>query len=145
MSVEIGGIVGLLVGTACLFAPTSYIIFAFLISTLLASAATFNLDGANITPSHLLLVFLTIRLLADKDILERVMKAVAPGRPGFWLLLTLLYSFISAYFLPRLFAGQTFTFPVREASGYGVSVGPSGSNLTQSIYFATDFLCFVIL
>ena len=73
------------------------------------------------------------------------MKAAAPGRPAFWLLLTLLYSFISAYFLPRLFAGQTFTFPVREASGYGVSVGPSGSNLTQSIYFSTDFLCFVIL
>lgn len=148
MGVEIAGIVALAIGIVSLFAPLTFIIYAFWLSTLLAAAATFDLDilgGANITPSHILLGFLAIRLLSDKSILKRVQTAMALGRPAFWLLLTLLYSFISAYFLPRLFQGQTFTMPVRAAEGYGVLLGPSSSNFTQSVYFASDFICFVIL
>jgi len=66
------------------------------------------------------------------------------GRQGLWLLLTVIYSTITAYIWPRLFMGQTFVVPVRS-EGYTVALAPSTANFTQSVYFIGDFVCFIIL
>jgi hypothetical protein len=94
----------------------------------------------------LLLGFLAYRLLSIENVYAAAAKSVTPGSPGFWLLLTVIYSVISAYFMPRLFAGQTFIFAVRNIdAGYSSPLAPAMSNVTQSIYFIGDLVCFILL
>jgi hypothetical protein len=148
MTLEYVGVVALLVGIISLFRAPSFIVYFFVCSTLLGSAAAFVLDslgGTNISPAHLLLGFLTLRLLSDKRMLAAAARAISFGRPGFWLLLTVVLSIIGAFCLPRLLAGETFIFAVRAQVPFAVPLGPSMSNLTQSIYFTADFVCFVVL
>ena len=76
---------------------------------------------------------------------SEVAEGIAPGRPGFWLLLTVVYSAISAFFLPRLFAGQTFVIAVRAVNSSNFPLAPTMANLTQSIYLIADFICFILI
>ncbi len=122
MTVEPIGLIALLVGVIGLFVEESFIVYAFLASTLLGAAAAFiltALGGATIQPAHLLLGFLTIKLLGSRDVRAGALRAVAFGSPGFWLLVTVSYATITAYLLPRFFYGQTFAFSVRaEGENY---------------------------
>jgi hypothetical protein len=59
-------------------------------------------------------------------------------------MLTLIWSVLSAYFLPRIFQGETFVFPART-TGYTLPLEPETSNLTQSVYLIGDFICFILL
>jgi hypothetical protein len=146
MTLEYVGIVTLLVGILSLFRKPPFIVYFFFCSTLLGSAAAFVLlGGTNISPAHLLLGFLSLRLLADKELSKQAMQELSFGRPGFWLLMTLTYSIVGAYCLPRLLAGETSIFAVRAEIPYVVALRPSMSNLTQSIYFTANFVCFVLL
>jgi hypothetical protein len=148
MTVELIGILTLLCGVAGLFQSPSFIVYVFVCSTLLGASAAMILSalgGVSVPPAHLLLGFLILRLLNEKAVLRRMVREVAPGRPGFWLLLVVVYSTLTAYFLPRLFAGQTATVPVRAESAYLVPLEPSMSNLTQSMYFIGDLVCFMAL
>jgi hypothetical protein len=148
MTVEPIGIIAVIIGLIGFIRPPEFLICAFLISTLLGAAAAFNVSaigGVSIPPAHLLFGFLTLRLLGSREIRQRASEAVAVGRPGFWLLLALVWSLLSAYFMPRLFAGETFVFPVR-AQAVGVApLEPSTSNVTQSVYFIADVTCFLVL
>jgi hypothetical protein len=148
MTLELIGGFTLLIGVLSWFMEPAFIVYFFFCSTLLGSAAAFVLDalgGTNISPAHLLLGFLTLKLLSDKRISAAAMQAISFGRPGFWLLVTVIYSIIGAYSLPRLLAGQTLTFAVRAENPFSAPLAPAMSNLTQSIYFTADFVCFVIL
>ncbi|WOH68041.1 hypothetical protein [Bradyrhizobium sp. BWA-3-5] len=150
MTVELIGAITLVVGLIGLFVRPNFIVYAFLGSTLLGAAAALiltSLGGTTIQPAHLLLGFLSVRLLADREIRFRVLQVVYPGSPGFWLLVTVGYSTISAYLMPRLFQGQTFAYAVRAQSGenYLSPLGPTTSNLTQSIYLIGDCVCFLLL
>jgi hypothetical protein len=149
MSVEIVGIITLAIALIGLFRDPSFIVTAFFCATLFGSAAAFILEsvgGLNISPAHFLLGFVTFKLLLDKKILQRIIRAIVPGSPGFWLLLTVLYSLISAYFMPRIFAGETSVYPVRILLGtVRLPLEPAMANLTQSIYFISDFITFVLL
>lgn len=147
MTVEIIGIIALALGIAGLFLPPSFLVHVFLFSTLLGAAAAFVMEavgGTNISPAHLLLGFLAFRLLNDRGIMRESIRGLSFPLPGFWLLLTILYSLVSAYFMPRLFAGSTFTFAVRSQSGFVALLEPSMANVTQSIYFVSDFVCFFV-
>ncbi len=148
MTIELIGILALVSGVASLFQSPSFIVYVFVCSTLLGASAALilnDLGGVSVPPAHLLLGFLALRLVNEKAVLKRIAREVAPGRPAFWLLMTVAYSTVSAYLLPRLFAGATLTFPARAESGYLVSLEPSMSNLTQSLYFIGDLVCFVAL
>jgi hypothetical protein len=148
MTLESVGVVALLIGVISLFSQPSVIVYFFFCSTLLGSAAAFVLDslgGTNISPAHLLLGFLSLRLLTDKEISAKAVQELSIGRPAFWLLVTVIYSIIGAYCLPRLLAGDTFIFALRAQSPYAVLLGPSTSNFTQSVYFTADLVCFVVL
>jgi hypothetical protein len=147
MTVEYIGLITLALGFISLFLGPPFIVSVFLCSTLLGSAAASVLDslgGTNISPAHLLLAFLAFKLMTEGNTRNNVIQALARGRPVFWLLLTAMYCAISAYFMPRIFAGETIVFPVRS-TGYSVPLEPAMSNLTQSIYLVSDFICFVLL
>jgi hypothetical protein len=146
MTVELIGIITLLAGLVGLFCPSAFIVTAFFFSTLLGSAAALTLPvlgDTNIQPAHLLLGFLAAKLISNGD-QKRTLAALVAGRPGLWLMLAVIWSAVSAYFLPRLFAGQTFVFPTRT-SGYSLPLQPGTSNLTQSLYLIGDFGCFILL
>jgi hypothetical protein len=149
MSVEPIGLLALLVGIIGLFVEDSFIVYAFLASTLLGAAAAViltALGGATIQPAHLLLGFLTVKLMRSPDVRTGALRAVRLGSPGFWLLITAIYTAITAYLLPRLFLGQTFAFTVRaQGENYAALLVPSTSNLTQSVYFVGDCICFLAL
>ena len=146
MTIELIGIITFALGLFGVFAPPSFTVYLFFESLLLGSAAAFILDslgGTNIPPAHLLLGFLIFKLLNDPSIRNRL-PSIVLGRQGFWLLLTVIYSTITAYIWPRLFMGQTFVVPVRS-EGYTVALAPSTANFTQSVYLIGDFVCFMIL
>lgn len=146
MTLEVVGIISLAIGFIGIFCNIPFIVYMFSCSTLLGSAAAFTLPalgGTNISPSHLLLGFLAYKLLSTEDFLKRIGNSLSFGRPGFWLMLVLFYGLLSAYFMPRLFAGQIFVFPVRT-TGYSELLEPGTSNLTQSVYLFGDFVCFIL-
>jgi hypothetical protein len=146
MTVELIGIITVLVGIVSIFCGPAFIVTAFFCSTLLGSAAAFTLPelgGTSIQPAHVLLGFLAVRLLFHRDP-RRMTVALAPGGAGFWLMFAVLWSALSAYILPRLFAGEIFVFPMRT-TGYSLPLEPGTSNFTQSVYLFGDFLCFLVL
>jgi hypothetical protein len=148
MTIELIGIIALALGFASMYRPPSFIVNVFLCSTLLGAAAASILEalgGTSLPPAHLLLGFLTLRFLRDKAISKNILNGFAFGRPGFWLFLTTIYCTVTAYIMPRLFAGQTVVVPVRAESAYTVPLAPAMTNLTQSIYFIGDFVCFVMI
>jgi hypothetical protein len=148
MTVEVIGVIAILIGLISLYRDQSFIINVFVCSTLLGAAAGLILDslgGASIAPAHLLLGFLAYRLLGDPAIARGVAEAVRFGRPGFWLVLTVIFSLATAYLLPRLFAGETLVFPVRAQNRFTEPLTPSTSNLTQSVYFVGDLICFLVI
>ena len=138
MSVEIVGIIALAIGFIGMFQPVTFMLYSFAASTLLQAAAAFNLDsigGLSISPAHLLLGFLILRLFSDSEIRLQASNALAFGKPGFWLMTTVGLSIVTAVFMPRIFAGQTFVFPLRGTYGGAELLQPATSNITQSIYF----------
>jgi hypothetical protein len=148
VTIEPIGIVTLLIGLVGLTLRPPFLVYIFLCFTLMGSAAAFVLDslgGTNVSPAHLLLGFLAIKLLSDAETRHRILEGLSYPGPGFWLLLTLVYALLSAYFLPRFFAGQTMIFSIRENLNFGIPLEPQTSNLTQSVYFLGDSLCFVVL
>jgi hypothetical protein len=150
MSIELIGFITLFVGLVGFFQRPAFLVYSFFCATLLGSAAAFiltSLGSTNISPAHLLLGFLSIRLLSDRTILKNSFDGLATASPGFWLLVTVAYSALTAYFLPRLFVGQTFIYPVRVvgANTYTELLAPSTANLTQSVYLIGDFICFFVL
>jgi hypothetical protein len=150
MTVELIGAIAFVFGLIGLFVEPSFIVYVFFASTLLGAAGALIIGGAggtNIQPAHLLLGFLTIKLLADRDIRNGALRAMSVGRPAFWLLITMCYGTITAYVMPRLFLGETLAFAVRGQGGenYAAPLAPAMSNITQSIYFIGDFVCFLLL
>jgi hypothetical protein len=85
-------------------------------------------------------------LVSRRAILQRALDGLAFPKAGFWLLVTAGYGIFTAIFLPRLFAGSTYVFPVRSDAGYTlVPLESSTANFTQSVYFTSDFICFIAL
>src|SRR3981081_3506357 len=69
-------------------------ILVFFVSTLLGAAAAVTvtaLGDANIQPAHLMLGFVTIAALANRDLSGAAARALSFPRAGFWLLLTVPY------------------------------------------------------
>lgn len=149
MTIELIGAITLVVGLIGLFVHPNFIVYAFFASTLLGAAAALiltSLGGTTIQPAHLLLGFLAVKLLGDRDIRMRALEAASPGNPGFWLLVTVGYSTVTAFLMPRLFQGQTFAYAVRaQGENYLAPLVPTTSNFTQSVYFIGDCLCFLLL
>jgi hypothetical protein len=151
MTIEIVGLIAAALGILGLVAGPAFMVFLFIVSTLLGASAAFVLDslgGASISPAHLLLGFLVVCLMSRYAVFHLAARGLAFPKAGFWLLTTVLYSICSAIFFPRVFAGLTYIFPVRAEANAGYSLvplAPSTANFTQSVYFTADFICFIAL
>jgi hypothetical protein len=152
MTLEPIGALALLVGLACIVYGQKLSIYALLMASLLgASAAAFvtALNNSNVQPAHFLLMFLAMDLLLRGHVLKMGLASLAAPRAGFWLLLTLIYGALTTIFMPRLFAGATYVFNIAQNSTDGagivqVPLGPVSANVTQVLYLAGDFVCFLI-
>src|SRR6185312_7042526 len=106
MTIEVIGAIAFVLGLFSLFAgSTNLIVYIFFAATLLGAAAAVVLDslgGTTVQPAHLLLGFLTLKLLSKPHVRAGVLRAVAFGSPGFWLLATAGYATLTAYLMPRL-------------------------------------------
>lgn len=151
MEIEAIGAIAIAIGLVGWVVRSNFAIYAFIVSTLLSAAAALLLPAlgyASIQPAHLLLGFLALAIVASRTSLLRAGDALVFPDAGFWLLLTVLYATLSAYFLPRIFAGATYIFAIaRTEIGPGIiaqPLGPVSGNITQSIYFIGDLVCFLV-
>lgn len=152
MEVEIVGIVALALGLLTVILGSRPALIFFAISGVLGAAAAFKLSsvgGASIPPSHLLLVFLALAGLREASVRRFMLATIAFPRAGFWFLLIVVYSLITALFLPRIFAGATTVFvlaraPTPLAAIQLAPLAPSPTNVTQAVYMLGDLVCFVL-
>jgi hypothetical protein len=151
MQIEIIGVVAAIFGLIGWAAGRRFAIPVFFVATLLSSAAALvlpSLGGANIQPAYLLLGFLLLPAMLSRASLRRAGTALLPPNAGFWLLLTAVYALLSAYFLPRIFAGSTYVFAIaRTELGPGIvsmPLEPTSGNITQAVYFLGDLACFLL-
>jgi hypothetical protein len=145
MSIEIIGLIAALLGMVGLVVGSNFIVVVFVVSTLLGASAAFVLDflgGAGVSPAHLLLIFLIVRVMNRPEFLRNAINSVAFPKAGFWLLITLIYSIFTAIAFPRWFSGMTDVFAVRTTTYSLEPLAPSTANFTQSVFFTADFICF---
>jgi hypothetical protein len=149
MIVEPIGVVTIVVGLLCLVLGLRFAAFALMFSTLFGASAALILPAfgnANIQPAHLLLAFSVVTAFARKDVLKNLLTTARYPKPGFWLSLAVLYGIVSAYYFPRLFSGLTYVFGLRTDSNGSVvlaPLAPSSGNVTQTLYFLGDLVCFL--
>ena len=151
MEIEAVGVVALILGGLCLAAGPSVSIVILFISTLFGAAAAVVLPAlgfVSITPAHLLLGFVALASVIRRDWAHRALGCFQAPRAGLWLLFTAIYTIASAFFVPRLLEGLTYVYAVaRTQIGAAIlllPLAPVAGNVTQTIYFVGDLLCFVV-
>ncbi len=88
-----------------------------------------------------------MKILIDRGRSTFALSGVAFPREGFWLLLTVVYAAAGAYIMPRLFEGVTDVFAINRDPGSSTTLWalhPVTGNVTQTIYFIGDFICFLV-
>lgn len=144
------GLVTLIVGVVALTAPVRWSFIIMILSTVFGAAAAFSipgLGGASVLVPSLFLVFFAARLFAAYGE-GPFLAALAPWRPGFFLLLLTAFGIFTAIFFPRLFQGMTETMTVERSIGARslialVPLRASSNNITQSVYAAGGLVCFI--
>ena len=151
MQIELLGLVIMAIGLAGWLAGWRFLILTFFVSTLLGAAAAINLTSlgsANIQPAYVLLGFITGFAVVQRRMLREGIASLTFPNEGFWLTGTALYAVLSAIFLPRIFAGETYVYSIaRTEIGFGLllmPLAPATGNITQTIYFLGDAICFPI-
>jgi hypothetical protein len=151
MEIEAIGAVTVILAVLAWFAGQTAAVYIFVPLTLLSAAAAIvlpGLGGASIQPAHLLLGLLALVTLTSGTSLRVIGNKLAFPNEGFWLLLTAGYAILAAIFLPRIFAGATYVFAIaRTEAGQGLvalPLAPTSGNITQTIYFVGDLVCFLV-
>ena len=149
MNIEPIGIISSIVIILCIYNSIEYATIAFIISTLLGSAAAALVGSANIQPAHMILIFVFIFMLSNDVYRTGILKSIIIPKPGFWFLCMVIYGIIGAFFFPRLMFEKTQIFPIGSTAyaetGWTVPLGPVSGNLTQSIYLTTDLVCYIVI
>lgn len=150
MQIELIGVFAFIVGLISLGRSPAFSVYMVFLSTLLgASAAAIltALGGASLQPAHLMLAFVLLKIGTNPYRLADGLSSLSFPRPGFWLLITVLYSLVGAVLITRLFAGSTNVYAIaRLGDGARIALvplAPTTGNLTQSLYFASDLLAYV--
>ncbi|MBP1853189.1 hypothetical protein [Rhizobium halophytocola] len=150
MNIEPIGFIVAQFGLLSLFLGMRWLIGGMIVSTLLGAAAAIQLPalgGASIQPSHLLLVFATLAIVLQPSLWQPFAASFRYRSPGFWFAAYILFSVLSAFFLPRIFQGATLVYSsARSATGTMSAIAsplaPGTANLTQSVYLLGDLVCF---
>lgn len=139
----------LLVVVAALFANGDRMPRTLMLCCLFGASAAIQLPalgGSPVVPAILLLPFVMWRALQEHGP-DAVIRPLAYPQAGFWLLLLVLWGVISAYFVPRLFNGETMLFTTdRVMQGIRlVPLQPLTTNLTQSAYAIAGLCVFAAM
>jgi hypothetical protein len=132
-------------------ASTKFVIFAFLFSDLFQASAAFIFGATGLLPASILILALIILCVRKGNISGKLSEMLRLPSAGFVLCVLMLYCPLTAYFLPRFFAGVTDINPVGggaiEISGLPVfyQLGPSPGNVTQSIYICSAYMVFFLI
>jgi hypothetical protein len=152
MKMELIGFLFAAAGLYAMFNDTRSVIYILCFSTLFGAAAALKLEsvgGASIQPFHFMLPFVVVIVCLRPTMLSASLSSIQYPSPGFWLLLFTLYAALTAVFLPRLFNGATVVYSIARGSELhrivSSSLGPTSSNLTQSVYMLGNLTCFAIV
>lgn len=149
MSLEPMGVIVALLGLAMLLARPYWSFLMMALCTILGTGMAINLPalgGAGILVPNFFLVFFMLRILLATGP-GPVLASAIPPRPGFWLLILTVFGVLTAFFLPRLFAGMTETISVTRVFGNksfisASALGPTSTNITQAVYAIGGCLAF---
>ena len=104
------------------------------------------IGGANITPVVLYIPFLACYAFMQVGP-SGFSRELAYPSAGFWLLLLVMWCAVTAYFLPRIFAGDvlisTVTRDMAHSAGSLIALRPVSGNLTQLGYAIGGLIVFV--
>ncbi len=140
MSITIFGVIVILVGLALLLSGSMIAMLAFVMVTcLFGGSAAFSLPslgGSTIPPANLALVFLLLRaIMPGPRQMAELGRALSDNVA---LMIFGFYGSITAYLLPRLFAGAAKVTPLRPGAVRQLyEVAPvhfSSQNITTSVY-----------
>ncbi|UXN66280.1 hypothetical protein N8E89_24200 (plasmid) [Phyllobacterium sp. A18/5-2] len=153
MRIEPIGYIVLLLGALSVVYGARFAIRTFCLSTLFGAAAALQLPsfgGGSIQPGHLMVLFLVATALLRPIETQAALLSIAYPSPGFWFAVYILFSAVSAFFLPRIFAGATLVYSsARDISGTMSTVAsplsPGSSNFTQAVYILGDLACFAVI
>ncbi len=150
MQIELIGVIAFVIGLISLGRGPGFSVYMIFLSTLLGASAAAILSflgGASLQPAHLMLGFVLLKIGSNPYRLADGLSSLSFPRPGFWLLITVLYSLVGAVLFTRLFAGSTNVYAIARL-GDGVRIAlvplvPTTGNITQSVYFASDLLTYI--
>ncbi len=151
MDVQFIGVVVFALGICFLIRGPELGFYVFISSAVLGSCAAAiltSVGNSTLQPAHLLLGFLTLSILMNKQYLKPIVYCMTFPREGFWFVATAVYGGVTAYLYPRIFAGRVYVNAI-GATEFGfpfiqVPLGPSSGNITQSVYFFGNVLCFLM-
>ncbi len=151
MDVQFIGVVVFFLGVYFLVKGPELGFYIFISSAVLGSCAAAiltSVGNSTLQPAHLLLGFLTVSVLKEKQNWRPVIHCMTFPREGFWFVATALYGGVTAYLYPRIFAGSVYVNAI-GVTEFGfpfiqVPLGPSSGNITQSVYFFGNVLCFLM-
>jgi hypothetical protein len=153
VTIEPIGYIVLVLGALSLLNGARFAIVTLCLLTLFGAAAALkapSLGGGSIQPSHLLVLFFVATALLRPVETQAALASITYPSPGFWFAVYILFSALSAFFLPRIFAGATLVYSsARDASGTMSTVAsplaPGSSNFTQAVYLLGDLACFAVI
>ncbi|MDC7785242.1 hypothetical protein PQJ75_21975 [Rhodoplanes sp. TEM] len=152
MSLEPIGAVTLAAGLIAFAFGPEVALFVLAVAALLGAAAAVQLPalgGSSIPPAPVVLGFVLIAVFRFERLRAAAFRSLVFPKPGFWLLVAVLYAVVTAWFMPRIFAGMTNVYSMaRNDVGIGIvmlPLGPRASNITQSVYLLAGLLCFTAI
>ncbi|SFQ57090.1 hypothetical protein [Donghicola eburneus] len=117
----------------------------------MGAAAAMNVSGlGSIYMADFVIMAMWASLLLFPTGFSELFATLKPGRPGFILLLLLIVSLLSAFFMPRFFRGDTEVFMLVKVPDWGMAfrlrpLEPTTQNISQPIRFMISMSAFVIL
>ncbi len=117
----------------------------------MGAAAAMNVSGlGSIYMTDFVIIAMWASLLFFRTGFSEVFATLRPGRPGFLLLLLLVVSLLSAYFMPRFFRAETEVFMLVKVPDWGMAfrlrpLEPTTQNISQAIRLVISTSAFVVL
>jgi hypothetical protein len=122
-----------------------YFAFAFTVLGAAEAIGLSALGGATVTPPHLFLGFLVLKVLLQHHGLSSAAADLAPNKPGGWLAFVVCYGIFVSVIAPGLFPGTLVYAFSRLESGVTVRLEPltlGNGQLTQDVYAVGSVLLF---
>ena len=147
MSVSVIGLITIALGGIAFFHSTRMALTVMCCFALLGAASALALGPANMTPGFVASGFFALAVIMRPRAFAYASLSMVRGRAGLVIILLCAWAIISGLFLPRLFAGQIYTFPMTSLARrfIEVPVYPSSSNINQIVYFLLGAITFFLV